>query len=277
MEEEKYRIIDAHCHIFPERIAEKAVKGTDDFYGLSSFGKGTFKDLLAVGAKDGVDGFVVHSVATSPRQVETINTFIAEEVALCPEKLLGLGALHPHSSDILGDIEQIEALGLEGVKLHPDIQNFKADDQLCADIYSICEKKGLPVLIHAGDSRYDRSNPNRLYPVLQSYPRLKMIAAHLGGWSVWDDVLCLMDFPNLYVDTCSSFPFLEQERAKELIEGFGFSKVLFGTDYPMWRAKEEIAYLLRLGFSVENNRKIFSENIKNIFPKSALASLSVQN
>ena len=27
------KVIDAHCHIYPEKIAAKAVAGTDNFYG----------------------------------------------------------------------------------------------------------------------------------------------------------------------------------------------------------------------------------------------------
>ena len=53
------------------------------------------------------------------------------------------------------------SLGLLVVKLHPDIQAFKIDDYRCLKIYELCEEKGLPILMHTGDNRYDYSNPNR--------------------------------------------------------------------------------------------------------------------
>ena len=77
--------------------------------------------------------------------------------------------MHPDSTDIVGDIEHLQELGLRGVKLHPDIQGFKLDDYRCLKIYELCEKKGLPVLLHTGDFRYDFSNPNRVKPILETY------------------------------------------------------------------------------------------------------------
>ena len=41
-----YEIIDAHCHIYPDKIAERAVHGTDTFYDIVSKHKGTFKDFI---------------------------------------------------------------------------------------------------------------------------------------------------------------------------------------------------------------------------------------
>ena len=270
----KFTVIDAHCHIYPEKIAARAVNGTDTFYGLSSYGEGTVQHLLKIGEETGIDGYLVQSVATTPKQVSSINRFIASEVDLYRGKMVGLGTLHPRSADILGDIEEIEALGLHGVKLHPDIQDFKADDEACAEIYALCEKKGLPILMHAGDHRYDNSNPNRLAPVLASYKALCMIGAHLGGWSVWEDAKeALAGIPNLFVDTSSSFAFLEESEARELIAAFGTDHVLFATDYPMWHAKKEMDYFLRLGFSDGEYQRMFSENAKFIFGKENFSAL----
>ena len=129
--------IDAHCHIYPEKIAAKAVAGTDNFYGENSVGSGTVNDLVERGRKAGVDHFIVQSVATTPKQVSSINNFIAAEVANNPQLLTGLGTLHPESEDIAADVEQILSLGLKGVKLHPDIQAFKIDDYRCLKIYEL--------------------------------------------------------------------------------------------------------------------------------------------
>ena len=159
-----FYVIDAHCHIYPEKIASKAVAGTDNFYGVTSANKGTISDLLERGDKAGVDHFIVQSVATTPKQANSINEFISNSVALYPDRFTGLGTLHPESEDIKGDIERLVELGLKGVKLHPDIQAFKLDDYRCLKIYEECEKRGLIMLLHTGDNRYDYSNPNRLLP-----------------------------------------------------------------------------------------------------------------
>ena len=121
-------IFNSHAHIYPEKIAAKAVAGTDNFYGENSVGSGTVNDLVERGRKAGVDHFIVQSVATTPKQVKSINEFIAREVMNSNGKMLGLGTLHPDSEDIKGDIAHLKELGLKGVKLHPDIQAFKLDD-----------------------------------------------------------------------------------------------------------------------------------------------------
>ncbi len=262
----KYEIIDAHCHIYPEKIAAKAVKATDNFYGVGSHGKGTVADLAKRSKKAGVDHAIVQSVATTPKQVESINRFIAKEVAESNGFLTGLGTLHPDTIDLEEDILLIKELGLKGVKLHPDIQNFKMDTERLFEMYDICQREGLVMLIHTGDKRYDNSNPNRVENVLKSFPKLKVIGAHFGGWSVWEEAskrLC--KFENFYVDSSSSFGFAKKSIIKDALFAYGADKVLFASDYPMWSAKKEIKNLLSLKLSETDYIKIFSQNAKNLF------------
>lgn len=258
--------IDAHCHIYPEKIASRAVKGTDTFYGENSLCKGTASDLIEEGKKAGIDHFIVQSVATTPYQVKSINEFIAREVEDSNGLMTGLGTLHPESSDILGDIEHILELGLHGVKLHPDIQAFKMDDYRCLKIYELCEQKNIPILMHAGDSRYDYSNPNRFLPILQIYTNLTVVGAHLGGWSVWDEAADkLNNLPNFYVDCSSCFGFIPAQKVKQLIRHYGADRVLFGTDYPMWSPSEEIKQILSLGLDENEIKSILNINAKKVF------------
>ncbi len=258
--------IDAHCHIYPEKIAAKAVAGTDRFYGSESACLGTVSDMLSVGKNAGIDHFVVQSVATTPKQVKSINEFIAENVEMYGGILTGLGTLHPESTDIKGDFEHLKALGLKGVKLHPDIQGFKIDDYRCLKIYELCERDSLPVLMHTGDNRYDFSNPNRLLPVLRIYSGLTIIGAHFGGWSIWEQASQeLGGIPNFYVDCSSSMPYLNTETVKQIIQRYGARHVLFGTDYPMWSPSSEIKTLLSLGLNNSEYQDIFCNNAKKIF------------
>lgn len=259
-------IIDAHCHIYPEKIAAKAVNGTDNFYGEHSVGTGTVEDLISREEKAGVDRFIVQSVATTPHQVASINNFIANEVAENPVKLTGLGTLHPDSVDIKADVQNLVKLGLKGVKLHPDIQSFKLDDYRCLKIYELCEEYGLSVLIHTGDNRYDFSNPNRMVPILETYDKLTIIGAHLGGWSIWEEAVdAYKNFKNFYVDCSSSFNYISKDAAKRIIRTYGAEKVLFGTDYPMWDAKRELEYLLSLSLDEYEIKCILNMNAKRIF------------
>ncbi len=278
MRRRDYYIIDAHCHIYPEKIAAKAVKGTDVFYDTEAFGTGIAENLISEGEKAGVSAFVVQSVATTPKQVASINEFIAQTVKDSGGKLTGLGTLHPESPDMKRDVSQILELGLHGVKLHPDIQKFRIDDPEHWEMYALCEEMGLPILMHTGDVRYHYSNPENLIPVLKAFPKLTVVGAHLGGWSLWEEAsLKLADFENLYVDSSSSFatiekqialgkiPYLSEKKAVEVIRRYGVDKVLFGTDYPMWSPHAELDFFFSLGFSEEDSRKMLSENAKKVF------------
>lgn len=262
----KFLVIDAHCHVYPEAIATKAAKATGDFYGEMPFGTGTIADLTENGKKAGIDRFIVQSVATTKAQVRKINEFIAREVAEHPDTLVGLGTMHPESDDIPGDFEHLKSLGLKGVKLHPDIQGFKIDDYRCLKIYELCERDGLPILMHTGDYRYDFSNPNRLVPILKIYTGLTVIGAHFGGWSIWEEASKeLYEIPNLYVDCSSSLSYIPAETSADIIRRYGTDRVLFGTDYPLHSPVNEMNILLSLGFSDDDYRKIFSENAKKIY------------
>lgn len=266
MVENKFYTIDAHCHIYPEKIASKAVEGTDKFYDTSAAGTGTVSNLLEMGSDAGIDHFVVQSVATTPHQVKSINEFIAKTVSENKEKLTGLGTLHPDSEDIESDVKHLLELGLMGVKLHPDIQRFECDNDNCMRIYELCEKNNLILLMHTGDYRYDYSNPNRVIPILERFKNLTFIGAHLAGWSIWEEAYeKLSKYENLFVDCSSCFGFGKLSLIYSIMKKYGADRVLFGTDYPMWSPKSEIDTFLSLDFTDEEREKILGKNAKKIF------------
>ncbi|MCR5160660.1 MAG: amidohydrolase family protein [Lachnospiraceae bacterium] len=262
------RIIDSHCHIYPAKVADRAVGAVDSFYGglpVEPF-DGTTGTLLLKGKAAGITQFVVHSVATTPGQVPAINRFIAEEVKQSDGAFIGLGALHPDSETLREDTEHLMELGLKGVKIHPDFQKFFADEPKAMRLFELCEEKSLPVLVHTGDYRYDYSNPERIAHVLQAFPDLTLIGAHFGGWSVWDRAQALLpDYPNMMVDTSSSFFWMEEERALDMIRAYGPERVMFGTDYPMWRADKELAFFSRLDLTEEERQRILWKNCARLY------------
>lgn len=263
-----YRIFDAHCHIYPDQIAQKAVEGIDRFYEHLPFHPydGTTGTLRRIGREAGISRFLVHSVATAPRQVSGINRFIASEVAGSGGAFTGLGTLHPDSESLEQDFSELAALGLRGVKLHPDFQRFEADAPKAMRIYGLCAEAGLPVLVHTGDHRFDFSNPGRIANVLKAFPKLRFVGAHFGGWSMWDEAAdTLSGFDNIIVDTSSTFYALGRNRSLALIRKWGADRVMFGTDYPMWHPQPEISCLLDMGLTEDEYRRIFWGNAADVF------------
>ncbi len=261
----KYKIIDSHCHIYPDKIAQKASDSTGNFYDLPSSLDGKISTLLERGEIAGIDHFVVQSVATTPKQVSSINHFIASSVAESGGKFTGLGTLHPDSEDMEADVNEIISLGLKGVKLHPDIQKVRLDDSRMLKIYELCEGK-LPMLIHTGDYRYDYSNPNRMMPILDAYKNLTVIGAHFGGWSIWEEATeKFSKYKNFYVDCSSSLYAISAEKAKELILAYGTDRVLFGTDYPLWDPETEIARFMKIDLTESERQDILYNNATELF------------
>ena len=259
------KIIDAHCHIYPDKIAQKASDHTGDFYSMPSLLDGKTSTLLEYGEKAGIEHFVVQSVATTPSQVSSINNFIANSVCQSNGKFTGLGTLHPDSDDIEADISEIINLGLKGVKLHPDIQQFKIDDYRMLKIYELCEDR-LPILMHTGDSRFDYSNPNRMKPILEIYTKLTVIGAHLGGWSMWDRAVDdLKGYKNFYVDCSSSLYAISPKKATEVIRAYGADRVMFATDYPMWSPKQELERFYALDLSKAEQEQILYKTAEKLF------------
>ena len=251
-------IIDFHTHIYPKPVAQKAVQSVSSFYQIKIDRKGTPEALLADGVRAGIHQFVVHSVAIAPKHVKNINNFIAETCQEHPE-FIGFGTLHAEMEDPNTEIERILTLGLHGIKLHPDTQLFNLDDPKAMAIFERLEGR-LPVLIHCGDYRYTYSHPARLAKVLDAFPKLTVIAAHFGGWSLQDLALEYLEHRNCYLDTSSSMMYLGNRRSAELIRAYGAERFLFGSDFPMWSPTDELERFLALGLTSAENRLILQDN-----------------
>ena len=256
-------IIDMHAHIFPEKIAEKATKGIESFYDMPMDTVGNVENLIAEGERAGIDRFVVHSVATTAAQVESVNRFIVSAVERYPDKLIGFATMHPDYEGMQNEIEWAIEHGLAGVKVHPDFQKFLIDDEKVFPLYECIEGR-LPLLVHTGDYRYEFSRPRRMAKVMDRFPKLDVIGAHFGGWSVWDEAAEFLGGRRVWVDTSSSLYTLTPERARQLIDAYGVDKVLFGSDFPMWAPKEELERFLQIPLTEEEREKILWKNVAGL-------------
>ena len=258
-------IIDAHAHIYPEKIAAKATDTIGVFYDIKmEMPAGTAERLIEDGRKAGISGYVVHSVATTAKQVRSINDFIKREVDAHPE-FIGFITLHQDLSEeeIAAEIDFALANNLKGIKLHPDFQKFNIDDESAERFYRAAEGK-LPILLHMGDDRYEFSKPARLAKMAKKYPKVNFIAAHFGGYRCWDEAPVYRGLDNVYFDTCSSLPFISAQKARELIDMFGADRFFFATDFPMWDAVGELERFNQIPMTDSERELILAGNIKRL-------------
>lgn len=259
-----YRAADTHAHIYPGKIAEKATASVGNFYHIDMLNLGVPHVLAEQGAKAGIDRFLVCSVATKVAQVRSINEFIERKCSEYPQ-FVGLGAWHQDVEDIGGELDDIQARGLKGIKLHPDFQEFYIDDDRMIPFYQEANRRGLPILFHTGDSRTDFSSPRRLMNVLERIPDFTCIAAHLGGYTEWENARKELRGTNVYVDTSSSLFALTAEQARRSIEHFGIEHTMFGTDFPMWDPTVELQRFFALELGEKENRSILYDNFARLF------------
>lgn len=234
------KIIDIHTHIYPDDIAQKATDSVQAFYGIGdSSMNGTESMLLSRGGEAGINQFVILPVAIRADRVQHINDFILEK-AKEKDCYIPFGTVHAAMDGLEAEVERLIAAGVKGIKLHPDSQRFAIDDQRLFPMYEIIRGR-IPVMLHMGDQRYDYSHPIKLRRILDMFPGLGAIAAHFGGYSMYETARELLQDTDCTMDISSSMMFMEPGVAEKYINIYGAERMAFGTDYPMWDPVDEMA------------------------------------
>ena len=255
------KIFDIHSHIYPDAIAQRAADSIGEFYDIPMHWSGTVNELLVHGTAAGISQFVVCSAAVTPNRVRSVNDYLIGAVAANADRFVGFGTMHAGFDEVEKELDRIKEAGLKGVKLHPDFQHFCLDDEKAIAMFKAMADRNLPALIHTGDRRYPYSEPVRMARVLDQVPDLKVICAHLGGWSVWNEAWReLAGRPGVWVDTSSSLYAIKPDEAADVIRHSGVDRVLFGTDYPMWNPTEEVQKLLNLPLTAQEQEMILHLN-----------------
>lgn len=257
------KLIDIHTHIYPPAIARKAAASIREFYQLGTDEMdGTADTLLQMGTQAGIDRFVILPVAMRPDRTRHINDFILEQVAAEP-RFLGFGTVHAAMDNITDEVEYILHKGLRGLKMHPDSQQFAIDDPRLFPAYEAIQDK-IPVILHMGDKRFDYSHPRRLRNVLEQFPRLQVIAAHFGGYGMYETAYELLHDKDCIFDVSSSMMFMEDGVAEKYIRAFGADRMAFGTDYPLWDPVKETKRFLELKLTDEEFDQIGHKTVERI-------------
>lgn len=250
------KIIDIHTHIYPDRIARKATESVRNFYQLrgSNVTDGTVDTLLERGKMAGISQYVVLPVSNAANRVHHINEFILEQTKE-HDCLIGFGTVHADMEDLSEEVDWILKAGLRGIKMHPDSQRFTIDDHRLYPVYDAIQGK-LPVLLHMGDQRYNYSHPLRLRRVLKMFPKLEVIAAHFGGYSMFDTARELLADMDCIFDISSALMFMEPGQAERYINSYGAERMAYGTDYPLWDPVDEVKRFQQLKLTDEQFEQI---------------------
>lgn len=262
-------IIDFHTHAFPDTLAERAISVLTEKSGLTPTHNGSASGLVANMDEYGIDKAVVLSIATKPTQENSVNTFAIS--LLENPRLIPFGSVFPGSDTWEYQLERLKEAGIKGIKLHPEYQNFYLDCDEALKIYKKCGELGLIVQFHSGeDEAYPppaHATPERVNRICELFPQTKFVAAHMGGYNMWDEFLRdLNPHNNLWLDSSQTRTahLIKDDTAKKIIAKMGVDHILFASDAPWECQKDSVKGLLGLGLSQEDNEKILYKNAQKL-------------
>ena len=258
-------LVDFHVHIFPEKVAARAVSSLSEAYGVAPVAEPTVGGLTALMDQVGVDVSVVVPVATRADQVASINTWAAQTSS---ERIVCFGALHPGLDDLGSEVDRIAELGLKGLKLQPNFQQFSPDDPALFPAYEAAQDR-LVVLFHSGQEIAPiprvYARPRALAQVQAAFPRLRMVVAHMGGYQMWDEFREHLLGKDVYLDIsyCPADQLSDADMVA-MIRAHGAGRVVFATDFPWGNPRADLTRLCGLPLSQDEIESIAWKNARDL-------------
>jgi len=267
------KTIDFHSHFYNGARAEGAEE-----YLIS-------KGLVLKTADGGLDGVLywmkqggVDFSVNLPVAVKAENTAEMNERAVkynsMGKPVMSFGAIHPGCPGLEDTLYGIKKSGFSRLKIHPQEQGFYPDDERMKKVYKFCRDNSIIVLAHGGagtEKEFDRVSlkgwPSLFRSVIDDYPGLKFIVAHMGGLQVWDEAMKYLCKTNVIFDTAYCL-LMDDMLLKEIIAAHGAGKVLFGTDFPWQPYKETRDKVAKAAASKEELELILHGNAEKLLGKA---------
>jgi uncharacterized protein len=279
------RVVDVHVHLFQE-----AGDPLRDGYEIWEYGK---HDGVDFGTRPGTVGDLTASLGDSPvahcvvlgmfapgtgerdtpaeDRLRSYNDWVLQVADASPH-LTALVAADPSALGGAAGADYLRECaerGAQGIKVHPIVQSFAPTDPRLDPIYETCVELGLTVLSHSGQARGSSpaADPFAFAPVMERYPDLHLLLAHLGGAS-WRQVIPFAaSYPAVSFDLCEIIAWTgapgapSSDELGRLIRDIGSDRVLFGTDFPWYELDRTVDQLMSLPhLSDEERRGILGEN-----------------
>jgi len=264
----KREIIDVHTHIWPDKISLRAADNIVNYYSVPRQGDGSVDGLFSGASCFENIRFVISSATLKPdkEHAEVGNNFLIN-TAKNDSRFIPLASFHPEMGfdDAVNELERCKQLGAKGIKLHSDFQRFFIDAPNAMEIYKEAARLNMPILFHVGDKNTDFSTPKRVCNIIEKLPELTIIAAHMCGYSVWEEAEEYLIGSPVYTDTSEALLGMDERGLYRLIEKHGVEKVMFGSDYPLWNTDFAFEQIERIGLSEEEKSLIYSGTAKKVF------------
>jgi predicted TIM-barrel fold metal-dependent hydrolase len=289
-------IIDVHSHtpshrdVIPvgERISNDAWRPDRTVEATT-----TWADFDAAQRSGDVDVALVFNIATKttgaagvPADRERINDSTAEFVAADRARRIGFCSVDPDAPDAIEELERsIGPLGLKGIKLGPNYQDFEPLGAAARRVYGFAESHGLPIVFHQGTSPMRTAPLRYAHPLVMdeiaiAFPELRIVMAHLGHPWQNDTLTVIRKHPHVYADVSAGFyrPWSFYCAMLLMTEWAVLDKLLLGSDFPVATARETIDGLRAVNAPVAGTRlpTVPEDAIERIIQRDSLALLGLE-
>lgn len=257
-------IIDAHTHVWPDALANKALT-TNKLPGLSAVSDGKAGTLADEMTRNGVEHSIALGVAGTARHVDRTNEFVA---SLDRTKFTPFGSVHVDLS-VEENINSLRRHGIRGVKVHPLFQNVSLMNERLWELFEAFDED-IAVITHVGAGGSGQVNslstPRMLREIVRTFPRLRLVACHFGGYHMLQEAE--EELRGLPIVLETSWPpalaRIDPSTVRRLISRHGAERVVFGSDWPMTSPDEEIDAIRKLNLGHEAEKAVLGENLERV-------------
>jgi predicted TIM-barrel fold metal-dependent hydrolase len=171
----------------------------------------------------------------------------------------------------------VAAGAIRGLKLHPPVQQFFANDPIAYPLYEVFAEAKLPVLFHTGHSgigtgmrggggiRLKYGNPMYIDDVAVDFPDMPIILAHPSfPWQDEAISICLHK-SQVYIDLSGWSPKYFSPTLVQYANTLLKHKILFGSDYPWLTPDRWLADFEKINIRDEVRPLILKENAVRLF------------
>lgn len=251
--------------------------------------------LLREMDKDGIDFTVICGVDNygSPdataEVIQNQNKAIAGIAKKYPDRIAALAGIDPRRENAVDMVREcVEDFGVIGLKYHPDKGFNPSGPESYRLLEIVNEIQGI-LLCHTGPlgppARCKFSDPMMLADIGVDFPKIKVVAAHMGyaNWRQWAGLAAHQ--PNFFGDLAMwdlhAFGHFELfcRELRDMIDFAGVDKILFGTDDPVFkivrRTSDWIKKMKDLPETSPGGIKFSTEEIDAILGQNALKILGI--
>lgn len=265
-----FLVVDSHVHLYPDSLALKVTPALASRFGNAPAFDGTVGGCIAKNATSGIWASLNLPVATKPDSVAGTNRFWSD---YAPTRAKGgvfsLASFHPQVEDKAAEVARIAEAGFTGIKFHPEYQLFRFNDAAMDDAWAAMSELGLVAYLHAGGERVFNppyhSTPSDIATLQLRFPKLKIVAAHLGGFGMWNESEASLVGTSVYLDLSHTFFWMSDAQILRMIKAHGADRILFGSDAPWQDPGEVLEAFLKLPLSDGERRAICHTNACNLF------------